>query len=87
METIHSIIRIKFYFIVRNNDMHIEANFSVIYNNLVCYRSNYEDEERICLFDPYSCSVEKVAKFHNWYLPYKVAITQNKVKFYVHYFE
>ena len=67
----------------------------MIRNNLVCYRNNGKDEDededkyegRICLFNSFTCSVEEIAKFHNWYWPYEVATTQNKVNSYVRYFE
>ena len=63
-------------------------DFETIRNNLVCYQNNDgEKEGRICFFDSYTCSVEEIAKFHNWYLPCEVATTQNKVNSYVRYFE
>ena len=54
----------------------------MIRNNLVCANGG-----RICLFNSYTCSVEEIAKFHNWYRPFEVATTQNKVNSYAHYFE
>ena len=58
-----------------------------IRNNLVYYWSDGENEGRICLFNSFTCSVEEIAKFHNYYEPYQVATTQNKVNSYVRYFE
>ena len=55
--------------------------------DLVYYQNDGKDEGRICLFDSYSYSVEDIAKFHNFYKPYEVAITQNKVNSYIRYFE
>ena len=62
-------------------------DFETIRNHLVCYRNIDKDEERICLFNSYTCSVEEIAKFHNWYLSYQIATTQNKVNSYARYFE
>ena len=64
-------------------------DFETIRNSLVYYPNNTEEEDegRIYLFDPSICSVEVIAKFHNWYWPYEVATTQNKVNSCVHYFE
>ena len=59
----------------------------MIRNNLVYYRNNSEYEGRICLFDLFACSVEEIAKLHDWYLPYEVTIAQNKVNSYIHYLE
>ena len=60
----------------------------MIRNNLVYYQNNNGKEEgRICLFNSFTYSVEGIAKFHNWYEPYQVATTQNKVNSYVRYFE
>ena len=61
----------------------------MIRNNLVCYRNNLKDEYegRIGLFNSFTCSVEEIATFHNWYWPYQVATTQNKVNSYIRYFE
>ena len=87
METIHSIIRIKFYSIVRNYIESQVRDFETIRNNLVWYRNNGKDEGRICLFNLFTCSVEEIAKFHYYYYPYQVATTQNKVNSYVLYFE
>ena len=42
---------------------------------------------RIYLFNSFTCSVEEIAKFHNYYWSYQVATTQNKVNSYVRYFE
>ena len=77
----------KFYSIVRNYIERQARDFEVICNNLVYYPSNNEDEGRIGLFNSSTWSVEEITKFHNWYLPYEVATTQNKVKSYVRYFE
>ena len=85
MESIHPIIRIKFYFTVRNKNKFNGMKDSTIYYNLDFYSNN--GEGRICLFDSSTCSVEEIAKFHNWYLSYEVATTQNKVNSYVRYFE
>ena len=62
-------------------------DFETTRNNLVYYRNNYEDEGRIGLFNSSTCSVEEIAKFHNYYEPYEVATTQNKVNSSVRYFE
>ena len=85
VETIHSIIHIKFYFTVRNNKVN-GIKDSIIYYNLGLYSNNGEDEGRICLFNSYAYSAEEIAKFHNWYAPFQVATTQNKVNSYVYYF-
>ena len=59
----------------------------MIRNNLVCYLNNNGKEEgRIGLFNSFTCSVEWIAKFHNWYWPCEIATTQNKVDSYVCYF-
>ena len=63
------------------------SDFETIRNNLVWYRNNDKNEGRIGLFNSHTCSVEEIAEFHNCYKPYQVATTQNKVNFYVHYFE
>ena len=59
----------------------------MIRNNLVCYQNDDNREGRICLFNSYTCSVEEIAKFHNYYEPRQVATTQNKANSYVRYFE
>ena len=41
----------------------------------------------MCLFNSSTHSVEEITEFDNWYLPYQVATTQNKVNSYVRYFE
>ena len=58
-----------------------------IRNNLVRYQNDYKDEGRICLFNSHTCSVEEIAKFHNWYWPYEIATTKNRVNSYARYFE
>ena len=85
METVHSIVRIKFYFTVRDKNKLNEMEDSIIYYILGVYSSICEG--KICLFNSYTCSVEEIAKFHNWYWPYQVATTQNKVNSYARYFE
>ena len=85
MEGIHSIIRMTFYFTVRNNKFNI-INDSVIYYNLDYYANNDGDEGRICLFNSHLL-VEEIEEFHNSYLPFQVATTQNKVNSYARYFE
>ena len=54
---------------------------------LVPYKNNGVLEGRICLFDSHTSSVEQIAKFTEYYEPYEVATTQNKVNSYVRYFE
>ena len=51
------------------------------------YKNNNISEGRICLFDSHTNSIEQIEKFHNWYWPYEVATTQNKVNSYVRCFE
>jgi len=86
VEIIHPIIRRKSYSIVRNSVESQVRDFETVRNSLVLYRNNGEEEEgRICLFNSYTCSVEEIAKFHNRYWPYQVAITQDKVNSYVRY--
>ena len=87
METIHSIIRIKFYFIVRNKNKFNGIKSSIIYYNLDLYLNNREYEGRIGLFNSYTCSVEGIEKFYNCYAPFEVTTTQNEVNFYARYFE
>ena len=54
----------------------------------VYYMNDYRSyEERVCLFDSQNYSVENIAKFNQSYLTYQVATIQNKVNFYVRYFE
>ena len=57
----------------------------MIHNNLVYWKYNTPKGE-IGLLNSYTFSVEEIAKFHNSYLPYQVATTQNKVNSYVRYF-
>ena len=59
----------------------------MVQNNLVWYRNNDNYEGRIALFNSYTHSVERIAKFHNFYAPYQLATTQNKVDSYVRYFD
>ena len=59
----------------------------MINNNLDAYSNNDKYKGRIGLFNSFNCSIEKVAKFENFYEPYEVATTQNKVNSYVRYFE
>ena len=59
----------------------------MILNNLVCHRSYQEEKGLIYLFNPYTCSVEKVSKFSRDYEPREVATTQDKVNSYARYFE
>ena len=58
----------------------------MIRNNLVYYQNN-NTEGRIGLFNSDNFSIEKIEKFHNTYLPYQVATTQNKVNSYARYFK
>ena len=87
LKTIHSIIRIKCCFTVRNKNKFNEIKNLIIYYNLDLYSNNDEDEGRICLFNSFTYSVEEIAKFQNYYFPYEVATTQDKVNSYVRYFE
>ena len=91
LEAIHSIVRITFCFTVRNKNKFNGMKDSIIYYNLDSYINNNDpdgkDEGAIGLFNPYTCSVEEIATFHNWYWPYQVAATQNKVNPYIRYFE
>ena len=60
----------------------------IIISHSVFYKNdNGSYEGRIGLFDSQNYSVENIAKFLNYYEPYQVATTQNKVKSYIHYFE
>ena len=88
METIRSIIHIKFCFTVRNKNRFNGVEDSTIYYILDLYSSNNgEQEGRIGLFNSSTCSVEKIAKFRNWYWPCQVATTQDQVNSYVRCFE
>ena len=88
MGIIHLIIRLKFYFIVRNYIESQVRDFKTIHNNLVYYRNNNDTYEgRIGLFNSYTFSVEEIEKFNSWYEPYEVATTQNKVNSYVRYLD
>ena len=51
------------------------------------YKNNYVRERRIYLLDSQNNSIEQIGKFHNYYEPYQVATTQNKVNSYVRYSE
>ena len=81
MKRIHSMIRIKFCFTVRNKNKFNGIKDSIVYYNL----GNSEDEGRICLFNSSTCSVEEIVKFHNYYKPNEVTTTQNKVSSYIRY--
>ena len=60
----------------------------MVRNNLVYYRNNNNEYQgRIGLFNSYTCSVEEIAKFNNWYWTHQVVTTQNKVNSYARYFE
>ena len=78
---------IKLYFTVRNKNNFCGIKDSIIYCNLDSYSNNDEDEGRICLFNSHNFSVEKIAKFHNWYYSFQIAVTQNKVNSYIRDFE
>ena len=79
VETVHSIVRIKFYFIVRNYIENQVRDFEIILNNLVYYQNNHRGKQIICLFNSHNLSVEKVAKFYGHYRPFEVAATEDKV--------
>ena len=51
------------------------------------YENDNINEGKICLFDSHTNSVEQISKFHSGYQPHKVVTTQDKVSFYVRYFE
>ena len=87
MKTIHSIIRRKLCFTVRNKNKFNGIKDSIIYYNLDLHLNNYEVEARIGLFNSFTCSVEEIAKFHNCYAPYEVATTKDKVNSYTRYLE
>ena len=59
----------------------------MIHNNLGFYSNNGKYEGRICFFNSSTYLVKEIVKFHNWYWPYGVATTQDKVNSYVRYFE
>ena len=60
----------------------------MIRNNLVSYpNNNGERKGGICLFNSYTCSVEDIVQFQICYMLCEVATTQNKVNYYVRYFE
>ena len=61
---------------------------NIIISHLVYYKNdNGSYEGKIGLFNSQNYSVEQIAQLHNWYVPRKVATTQNKVNSYVRYFE